>query len=344
MAAAWSELEKINNVDLHYFVTQTSRNYDSNLSGDLKNYNEFVIGDTQSEADVVNSLNSLQPDIIVLCGWAPKLYQRIVGSELYSKSKFIMAMDTPWRGDFRQHIAKYLLAKYLKKIDMVVVAGERTGFYAQKLGVPRSNIRMGTYCCDYDSFNEHHLRRSSDTPYPKQFLFVGRLSPEKGIDTLLSAYKNYRSQVREPWPLSVCGTGPLQKKLEGIPGLDYRGFVQPAELPSVFAESSCFILPSRYEPWGVVVAEACAAGLPVICSDQCCAAIDLVRNYSNGVVFASDSVEQLTRAMVYMDKNLNSIPLMGELSAQLAKPYAAQAWARRWYQYFSELCPTQIPQ
>lgn len=344
MTAAWRELEKIDNLDIYYFITKTAREYDSNLSSSLTNYSEVIIDDTESEAAVINSLNTLEPDIIVLCGWAPKLYRRIVGTGSFNKSKFIMAMDTPWRGDLRQHIAKCFIGSYLKKIDMVVVAGERTGFYAHKLGVPRSRIRMGTYCCDYDLFHNTHTLRNAVTPCPKRFLFVGRLSPVKGIDALLSAYESYRTQVSDPWPLTICGTGPLQSQLNGIPGLDCRGFVQPAELPSIFAESSCFILPSRYEPWGVVIAEACAAGLPVICSDQCCSGIDLVRNYSNGIVFTSDSVDQLTRAMVYMDKNYGSIPTMGRISTQLAKPYSAQAWATRWYQYFSELCPTLIPQ
>ena len=58
-----------------------------------------------------------------------------------------------------------------------------------------------------------------------------------------------------------------------------------------------FVLPSRHDGWGVVVNQAIAAGLPVICSDAVGAAADLVSNGVNGYVFPSGNVEQLAEAM-----------------------------------------------
>ena len=56
-----------------------------------------------------------------------------------------------------------------------------------------------------------------------------------------------------------------------------RGFVQPADQAAIWAEHGAFALASRYDPWPLVIVEACAAGLPVIHSEACGSAVELVR-------------------------------------------------------------------
>jgi len=127
-----------------------------------------------------------------------------------------------------------------------------------------------------------------------KFLFVGRLVEEKGIRLLVDAYHTYRARAgAKAWGLIVAGAGPLRPVVTGIEGIECRDFVQPAELASLYAEASCLVLPSRFEPWGVVVHEAAAAGLAIICSKACGAGDVFVRHGENGFVFETADADTL---------------------------------------------------
>jgi glycosyltransferase involved in cell wall biosynthesis len=103
-------------------------------------------------------------------------------------------------------------------------------------------------------------------------LFVGSLIQRKGIDLLLNAFS--KSHIRHPSiRLRVVGDGPLRKSLErqvaqaGLQDrVEFAGFVEPPEIPSEYAKAGLFVLPSLEDTFGVVVVEAIAAGVPVICS------------------------------------------------------------------------------
>jgi glycosyltransferase involved in cell wall biosynthesis len=98
----------------------------------------------------------------------------------------------------------------------------------------------------------------------RYFLYLGRLSPEKGIGTLVSAWR--RSAAR----LLVVGDGPAAQALrEGAPAnVEFRPTASPAEVPALIREARALLLPSVcYEAQPRVILEAYAAGIPVLASD-----------------------------------------------------------------------------
>lgn len=97
------------------------------------------------------------------------------------------------------------------------------------------------------------------------FLFVGRLSPEKGVDTLLSAFGR-----RPPGRLVIVGDGPEASRLRHAApkGVEFRGPLAASEVPAVIAGARALMLPSRwYEAAPRTIVEAYAAGVPVLASD-----------------------------------------------------------------------------
>lgn len=98
-------------------------------------------------------------------------------------------------------------------------------------------------------------------------LFVGRLSPEKGVDTLLKAW----SQPGERLPLRVVGDGPLAARVlfaARQPNVEYLGHRSPEEVRALMKEARLLVFPSEwYETFGRVAAEAFAAGTPVVAAD-----------------------------------------------------------------------------
>jgi glycosyltransferase involved in cell wall biosynthesis len=98
-------------------------------------------------------------------------------------------------------------------------------------------------------------------------LFVGRLSPEKGIRTMLSAWERLKGAV----PLVIAGDGPMRPLVEEtaarVPGIEYRGSLTRPEVIQAMQEARFLLLPSEcYEGFPMTIAEAFACGLPVVAS------------------------------------------------------------------------------
>lgn len=104
-------------------------------------------------------------------------------------------------------------------------------------------------------------------------LFVGTIEPRKNVDLLLDAYAQLRPSTRDEFDLVVVGpkgwsSGPTIARLtSGLQGVRYLGYVPEQDLPAVTAGAAVFIYPSLYEGFGFPVAQAMAAGTPVITSN-----------------------------------------------------------------------------
>jgi glycosyltransferase involved in cell wall biosynthesis len=159
---------------------------------------------------------------------------------------------------------------------------------------------------------------------------MGRYAPEKGLDVLLEAYAQYRQSVADPWPLTCCGKGPLAPLFAGRAGVEERGFIQPADQPAIMEQCGALVLTSTYEPWGVVIAEAAASGLPVLCSEACGASVELLRSYYNGLTVATGDARATAAAMRWLHDNQARLPEMGVRGRELSHAFAAAVWADRW--------------
>jgi glycosyltransferase involved in cell wall biosynthesis len=89
----------------------------------------------------------------------------------------------------------------------------------------------------------------------------------------------------EKWQLAIWGTGPLLETLPQHPQIVYHGFTQPESLKKVWSNLDVFILPSKYEPWGVVVHEAASAGLPLVVTTAVGAGDQFIQSSVNGFIF-----------------------------------------------------------
>jgi len=272
----------------------------------------------------------LSPDIVVISGWSRRGFAELPFQRGLEKVPFLLAMDTPWRNQWRQRLASYWLQRLVKRMSGVFVAGERGRQYALALGFPADGICEGVYGCDYDAFAVAAAARQSLSEWPRRFLYVGRYVSTKGIVTLAEAYQAYCERVPNPWPLSCYGAGELRGLLEAVKGIEVHDFMQPVDQPHMFAGHGALVMPSSYEPWGVVLAEAGAAGLPAVCSTAVCSSLDLVRHLYNGYVVPPENGEALTSGLQWIHDHVDLLPEMGKRSQIYAGAYSAQSWALRW--------------
>jgi glycosyltransferase involved in cell wall biosynthesis len=167
-------------------------------------------------------------------------------------------------------------------------------------------------------------------------LFLSRIDPKKGLDLLLRAFGEVRNQVPEA-VLVVAGDhrtehGKAMQSLASSLNLNgsvvWHGFAEGAEKASLFADADVFVLPSRSENFGIAVAEAMAAGLPVVVSDQVAIHQDVVSAYA-GIRTRCEAAEVAT-AVRHLLVNAESRRVMGANGVRFAQAhYSSRAVTRQ---------------
>ncbi|MCB0557238.1 MAG: glycosyltransferase family 4 protein [Phaeodactylibacter sp.] len=281
-----------------------------------------------SVGQMVDLLRDFAPQALLISGWMDKDYLKVARQMRKEGLPVIAGCDTQWTGSLRQKAGQIIAPWYLHPaIDVLWVSGERQQQLARRLGYRGQKCWTGYYACDWERFRTPAPR--SFEKAAKAFFYVGRYIPRKGIEVLAEAYRSYRSQSNAPWELWTAGAGPEAARLNEIAGGKNLGFLQPDELPALLREVGAFILPSRVEPWGVVLQEAAAAGLPLLCSDASGAAVHLLTDGFNGFSFENGNAAQLAQRMLA----IASLPAqqweaMSRGSFELSKQYTPEIWAR----------------
>jgi glycosyltransferase involved in cell wall biosynthesis len=283
---------------------------------------------------LMRELEEFQPEVLVVNTWHISAYMK-AARRWRGRALRIVVMDHQWLGTPKQWLGRLTRRLYIQPaFDAAFMPGDEQAVFARHLGFKQHEIIVGLYTCHQSFFT------GPQTPPRDAFLFTGRLVDTKGVDVLAAAYRAYRAESSDPWPLVVAGIGPMDAELEAIEGVQLLGFVSPDDLPGVMAEAGCLILPSRFEPWGVVVQEAAASGQAVICTSTCGAASRLVLDGYNGRVVAPDKPAELTQAMHWV---ANADPArrvaMSERGVELAKQYTPQRWAEHLVDRSLELLP-----
>jgi glycosyltransferase involved in cell wall biosynthesis len=265
-------------------------------------------------------LNSFQPDIVLICSWNIPEYRQVARLSA-GRSVRVLGMDNQWRGTAKQILGILAFRTIWRRLyDVALVSGPRQYAFARLLGFGNDKIHLGNYSCDVELFS-----RVTNQAVAKRWLYVGRNAPEKGLDILIGAYKQYRSTVTDPWPLMLVG---LHQAIEREPGVECVGFVQPEDLPRIFGQATALILPSRFEPHGVIVQEAAAAGLAIICSDEVGAGDLFVRPGLNGIVCATASVSDLAKGLIEVHGwDSADLSEASATSRNLALQFTPRGWA-----------------
>lgn len=195
--------------------------------------------------------------------------------------------------------------------DWAVTGGKAHVRYLERLGFPPRRIAHFYDVVDNDSYREQteRLRRQPSPGLPRRFfLYVGRLAEEKNVDGLLRAYAAYRA-AGGAWSLVLAGGGPEAPHLRALAAssslgaeIHFMGHKSVEELLPCYAFAGALVLPSTREPWGLVVNEAMASGLPVIVSSRCGCAEDLVADGVNGFVFDPAREHDLARSLAAMER------------------------------------------
>ncbi len=331
-----NELASEHNCEILIFCKQANSHAPfqfTNVHANIKiiNRDEFTAEQMQEAA------KNFSPDAVFIGGWSHRPYLELI--KKLNPKRTIMGFDNQWTGSLKQQVGAVYFKTFIKPyIKHAFVPGKEQSVFAKKLGFAESKITEGAYCCEYNLFNTYYTRYKSEkeTHFPKRFLYVGRYAKEKAVDVLWSAFIDWQKENPNEWELWCLGKGdvapPVHEKIK------HFGFLQPEEMGDIIKNTGVFVLPSTFEPWGVVVHEYAAAGFPLICSDKTGAAGMFLTENVNGFKVEAGNKKQLTEKMnkfsTLNQKELNAMAVQSTLMAAKITP-------RLWAERFIEMCKNE---
>jgi 1,2-diacylglycerol 3-alpha-glucosyltransferase len=271
----------------------------------------------QVRCAVQDALSRVNPEVVAIPGWAACASLAALGWCLSQRVPAIAMSETAAWDAHRKLRREWVKRQLVSGFRACLVGGTLHRDYLTALGIPRTSTFLG-----YDAVDNHYFAkqaeeararsaeiRSSYGLPPRYFLASARFIEKKNLLKLLEAYARYKILTRrkdeEAWNLVLLGDGPLRPALRSrLHALDLHGcvhlpgFIQYTELPIYYGLACAFVHASRTEPWGLVVNEAMASGLPVLVSNRCGCANDLVQDGRNGFVFDPDNGEQFAHLML----------------------------------------------
>jgi glycosyltransferase involved in cell wall biosynthesis len=293
-------------------------------------------------------LSELKPQIVLVPGYytlpaiAAAVWARLHGaaSVLMTESCAMDHARVWWKES-----AKALGLRLL--FGWAVTGGKLHVDYLRELGFAPHRIAGGYDVVDNELFSvgTEELRDDASTtpeclglPRSPYFLYVGRLAEEKNVSLLLMSWLDYRKSGGT-WPLVLVGDGPEAAALKATVARSpyaadvlFPGLKASRDLLPFYAFAGCFVLPSTREPWGLVVNEAMAAGLPVLVSSRCGCVPELVSEGVNGYLFDPSQYEArsvLCAALASMAEMPAEQRLrMGEASAEIIRGFSPKGFGR----------------
>jgi glycosyltransferase involved in cell wall biosynthesis len=266
---------------------------------------------------------------------------------IYAKTKgvrVVLSSESSTMDHNRSAIKEKIKSWIVNRADAFFCFGTSSANYLLSLGINSSQIAVrNAAVIDEDVIRTNFAQARIETGTTKsdavhqQFIYVGRLADEKNLELLIRAFLTIRerSPQAKNWRLLFVGDGPARAKLQELSGkyleeqiIKFAGGFPWYKVPAWLAQSDVLVLPSKSEPWGLVVNEAMVCGLPVIVSDKCGCAEDLVHNQVNGFSFNPDRQTELESAMQFFIEHPDRIAVMGKESLKLIQPFSSKNVAR----------------
>ncbi|HTQ40764.1 MAG TPA: glycosyltransferase family 4 protein [Pirellulales bacterium] len=284
-----------------------------------------------------------RPEVIVVTGYSGITNQLVMRALRRRKIPWIFYGERPGlkrRGVLGQALRAVARHPAVRWPSAIAAVGTSAVAQYQVLAPAHCPVENIPYCCNLQPFLS--IDRGLRFEGPIRFLYCGQLIERKGVDLLLDAYLKL-SRGCSSTTLTFVGEGPLRDELSRrVPGdlqerIHFAGFQPVNQLPKWFANSDVLVLPSRHDGWGVVVNQAIAAGLAVVCSDAVGAAKDLVEDGQSGLIFPAGDGSALANCMAQLASDPEKVKCMGSCSRELAAAWTPEQAVERWYNICSQV-------
>ena len=231
----------------------------------------------------------------------------------------------------------------VKATDAMCCNGKLSEEYCQWLGMDPGRITYGHMVADTKGLarkasDVHSIMvqrlRSECQISGTLFLYVGSLSPRKGVEQLLKTWALFEAKHGNGATFMLVGDGELRNELEefckerGLKGVRFVGTVDYEKVAEYYAAADVFIMPTLEDNWSLVVPEAMACGLPVLCSKYNGCWPELVHDGINGWVLDPLKPDDILRVLELCIDNRKKLKSMGEQSREIGSHFSPENAAK----------------
>ena len=248
-------------------------------------------------------LNSKKKNIFI-CGWNKIEYWIILLFSFNSKKIFICDSF-----ENKNQIFYYLKSFFLSKMDHVIVPGS-----LHKKFIKSFNFKKDIFVTKSVGIIKPLKKKKYQSKKNKiKIVYIGRISEEKNLSLLFKLIESSKSLT-----LSIYGKDEINLKSDLNVDLKnkvkFKGSILNKKIKTKIKEYDLLILPSKFEPWGLVIEEAIYNGIPVICSDKVGSHKDLIKSLKLGYVFENNSLKSLK----YCIKKIRNSTKLSKINKNLA--------------------------
>ena len=282
---------------------------------------------------IEQELDRFDPEVVFVPGWTSVMAMAMTDWCNRNAIASVVMSESNRFDSIRNPLVERLKAIIVSGHSAGLVGGNSHRRYLEILGMSGDRIESG-----YDVVDNDHFALECDCapPHPRRYLLASaRFIPIKNLNGLFLSFAAARKRGNmDDVDLVLLGDGPERLRLEKLRsrlGLEevvhMPGFVQYPELPRWYGHAIAFVHVSAVEPWGLVVNEAMAAGLPVIVSRNCGAA-ELVRDYESGWIVNHSDLETIATHMKTLATNKACRQRMGANARGLIRNYGPARFAK----------------
>lgn len=359
-ANVFSSIFEINNeFDIHFYqIAETERNRISLGSVD-HSYHRYpyrlIFEGAYNDVPLLKRIYALSKEVLasnadlyVFTGYeTPQCWAQIFCVKLKRRKCLIFCDSTI--NDNPQATVKGLLKRIIfSAVDGVLGYGERSKAYALHYGVSEENhyIRRQAAALPFDYTPDKAFSERVESVVPSctpRFLYVGRLSPEKSLETLIQAF----AKVLAKFPrakLVLVGDGVSRESLATLvtslgihESVLFLGRKEGGELYKEYSMATCLVLPSLSEPWGLVVNEALAFGCPVLVSDACGCVPELVVEGRTGLVHEPGNVDDLFKHLMLSPDMFEDTAAIAQSCLEVISDFVPEKTAQQMLNSFHEV-------
>lgn len=251
-------------------------------------------------------------------------------------------------GWVKRHAFKDAVKRYMfRRVDATMGSGEESREFAIRCGARPDRAMRLPHVIDLE-----HYQRALAIPEQEKaalrnkiglqgvtFVYVGRLWWGKGLGYLLDAFKAAQNKDNVEMSLLILGDGPEESLLkekclnDGIENVFFEGFIQKEAMPAYYAVADAMVFPTLGDPYGLVLDEAMAAGMPLISTNAAGDVIDRIDDGINGYIVPAKNAEALAQRM-------HEVALNAELRMEMGAKSAAKIEGKnpkKWAENFSEI-------
>lgn len=252
---------------------------------------------------------------------------------MHATSIGVSVADTPHTASCYSALRQRIRAFLYRRMDFHAAYGSEAKKYLESIGIAGNGVRHSMWSVDNSLYADSADRRNKPADTRTRWISVGALIPLKGFTELLEAWRSQSREFLASNQLVIVGEGPVEARLQKfiddeLPAESavLAGYRTPQELIPLYKESDVFIFPTLKDTWGLVVNEAMASGLPIVCSRYAGCYSDLVQS-SNGVVIDPMQSDALARDINEFWNRREQWDQMGKASMEIIADFSLEATA-----------------